>query len=469
MIKTICALSFLFCLNTSAQPVSVRLDNAAKALQNDLQMKHAMMSLYVVETKTGNPVYSLNEQTGLAAASTQKIFTSVASFELLGNNYRYKTEIGYDGEIKSNALKGNLYIVGYGDPSFGSWRFADTKREAILNKIISIVKSAGIQKIEGNIILNDSKFSYQPLPGGWIWEDIGNYYGAGTWGINWNENQYDLLLKPGAKEGDDVGITGTEPPLEVYSLTNLLKSGKPGSGDNGYIYMPPYAVAGFVEGTVPAAEKKFILSGSMPNPSYQLSKELEQKLSINAIALNGSFKTAAELITNKQVIPSYTKLLDTIMSPPLDSLNYWFLQKSINLYGEALIKTIAYQQAGTGSTDKGVEILRDFWSKNGIEKSAINIIDGSGLSPQNRVTTNALVTVLQYAKTRPWFNSFYNALPSYNNMKMKSGTIGGAKAYTGYHTAKNGTEYTFAIIINNYDADAGSIVTKMYKVLDELK
>jgi len=157
------------------------------------------------------------------------------------------------------------------------------------------------------------------------------------------------------------------------------------------------------------------------------------------------------------------------MSPPLDSLNYWFLQKSINLYGEALIKTIAYQQAGTGSTDKGVEILRDFWSKNGIEKSAINIIDGSGLSPQNRVTTNALVTVLQYAKTRPWFNSFYNALPSYNNMKMKSGTIGGAKAYTGYHTAKNGTEYTFAIIINNYDADAGNIVPKMYKVLDELK
>ncbi|MEP7319211.1 MAG: D-alanyl-D-alanine carboxypeptidase, partial [Panacibacter sp.] len=64
---------------------------------------------------------------------------------------------------------------------------------------------------------------------------------------------------------------------------------------------------------------------------------------------------------------------------------------------------------------------------------------------------------------------FYNALPLYNGMKMKSGTIGGAKAYAGYHTSKSGTEYTFAIIINNYDSDAGSIVPKMFKVLDELK
>jgi D-alanyl-D-alanine carboxypeptidase/D-alanyl-D-alanine-endopeptidase (penicillin-binding protein 4) len=96
-------------------------------------------------------------------------------------------------------------------------------------------------------------------------------------------------------------------------------------------------------------------------------------------------------------------------------------------------------------------------------------MDGSGLSPQNRVTTNALVTVLQFAKDKSWYNSFYNALPIYNSMHMKSGTIGGAKAYAGYHTSKAGVQYTFAIIINNYDSEAGSIVPKMFKVLDELK
>jgi serine-type D-Ala-D-Ala carboxypeptidase/endopeptidase (penicillin-binding protein 4) len=80
-----------------------------------------------------------------------------------------------------------------------------------------------------------------------------------------------------------------------------------------------------------------------------------------------------------------------------------------------------------------------------------------------------LVKVLQYARTSPWHNLFYNALPTYNNMKMKSGTIGGAKSFAGYHTAKNGTAYTFAIIINNFDETAGNIVLKMYKVLNELK
>ena len=171
----------------------------------------------------------------------------------------------------------------------------------------------------------------------------------------------------------------------------------------------------------------------------------------------------------KSAITSYQKLLGTIYSPPLDSVAYWFLQKSINLYGEALLKTMAYEKSGVGSTEKGVELLKDLWSKNGIEKPALNIVDGSGLSPQNRVTTNALVIALQYAKTRDWYSSFYNALPLYNGMKMKSGTIGGAKAFAGYHTSKGGTEYTFAIIINNYDDAAGSIVPKMFKVLDELK
>ena len=97
------------------------------------------------------------------------------------------------------------------------------------------------------------------------------------------------------------------------------------------------------------------------------------------------------------------------------------------------------------------------------------MIDGSGLSPQNRVTTHAEVKVLQYARTRTWFNAFYNALPEYNGMKMKSGSIGGARAFAGYHTAKDGRQYTFSIIVNNYDGSSSDIVKKMYGVLDLLK
>jgi D-alanyl-D-alanine carboxypeptidase/D-alanyl-D-alanine-endopeptidase (penicillin-binding protein 4) len=97
------------------------------------------------------------------------------------------------------------------------------------------------------------------------------------------------------------------------------------------------------------------------------------------------------------------------------------------------------------------------------------MLDGSGLSPQNRVTTDAMVKVMQFARARPWFNSFYNALPVINGTRMKSGYIGGTKSYTGYIKNKVGNEYTFAIIVNNYDGSSPDITRKMWAILDILK
>lgn len=99
---------------------------AINSLEKDTQFKHAAISMYVVETKTGKLFFDKNAELGLVPASCQKIITSAAAFELLGNNYRFKTELGYDGEIKDSTLNGNLYIVGYGDPTLGSWRWTNT-------------------------------------------------------------------------------------------------------------------------------------------------------------------------------------------------------------------------------------------------------------------------------------------------------------------------------------------------------
>ena len=168
-------------------------------------------------------------------------------------------------------------------------------------------------------------------------------------------------------------------------------------------------------------------------------------------------------------MPVATDTLFTYFSPTLDSINYWFLQKSINLYGEAFVKTIAYEKMGFGETEKGIEIIKNFWTANGIEKSALYMVDGSGLSPANRVTTHALVTAMQYAKKQNWYPSFLNALPGQNGIKMKSGYISGVRSYTGYIKSKQGTEYTFAFIINNFDGDPGAVREKMWKLLDEVK
>jgi D-alanyl-D-alanine carboxypeptidase/D-alanyl-D-alanine-endopeptidase (penicillin-binding protein 4) len=170
----------------------------------------------------------------------------------------------------------------------------------------------------------------------------------------------------------------------------------------------------------------------------------------------------------KMPVEKYT-VFHTINSPPLDSLIYWFNRKSINLYGEAFVKTLAYKTKGIGATETGVEIIKDFWQKEGIPKSELNIVDGSGLSPLNRVTTHAQVKVLQHAKKQAWFPGFYAALPVFNGMKIKSGTISGVKGFCGYHRAKDDKEYIFSFLINNYNGASATMVQKMYKVLDTLK
>jgi len=339
--------------------------------------------------------------------------------------------------------------------------------------VVDVIKSLNKKntlQVNGDNLIYESGFETDSVPNGWIWEDIGNYYGAGEYALNWNENQYDLILQPGKKINDNVEIVRTDPELQIYALVNELKTGAVGSGDNGYIYIMPYSVSGFVRGTIPAGKDEFTISGSFPAPSYQFESELLKRLDSSNIKLDGKVRNSLEFFVNKQRFAyNNNQPLVEIHSPSLDSIIYWFLKKSINLYGEALIKTFAYEKQGLGSTDSGVAIVKKFWKSKGLDEDELNIYDGSGLSPLNRVTTHAQVEILKYAKKKDWFAYFYDALPEYNGMKMKSGTISDVKGFCGYHKAKDGKEYIFSFLVNNYNGKTSGVVNKMYKVLDELK
>lgn len=461
------AFLFLFFItNSYAQTIPQKLDAAIKKLEADSQFRHGIISLYVVETSTGKKVFEKNSQTGLAPASCLKVITAVSAFELLGKEYSYKTSLGYDGKTDSGILKGNLYITGSGDPTLGSWRYASTKENLILANFKRAITAEGIQQIKGGVIGDDRIWGTQRIPDGWIWQDIGNYYGAGASGLNWRENQYDLVLRSGNKVGEAVKITGTRPKfLPGIHLINELTTAAKGTGDNAYIYLAPDTETGFVRGTIPVNEDDFVIAGAMPDGGRLLAMVFLNELS--------GGKTIAE--SNVAYLKAKAKwgmpgtMIYTHTSPPLDSINYWFLKRSINLYGEALVKTIGYENAGKGSTDAGLKVIKDFWRSRGIESSSLKIFDGSGLSPANRVTTFALVTVMQYAKNKNWFASFYYDLPEINGIKMKDGYINGVRSYTGYLKSKEGTEYAFSFIVNNFDGSAATVREKMWKVLDILK
>ncbi len=463
MKKLFLFITLLGFLQLKAQTVNTKFNSAFKNFQEDTSFKHATISMYVKNSSTGKPIISKNIQVGMAPASCQKVITASTAFELLGHDFTYKTTLGYTGKLANGVLDGDIIIKGEGDPTLGSWRYDATREENIISIFKKAISQEGIHEIRGHVLTDESKWQGEVTPDGWIWQDIGSYYGAGARAINWRENQYDLFLKSGKKIGDSVEITGRMPSTVIgLNLKSMATSAETGSGDNAYIYFPLNKEYGYVRGTIPVNENKFSISGAMPHPGNQLAATLEAALK------NQPLENVT--VGNESIdYEDSTHIFYTYNSLPLDSIIYWFLKRSVNLYGEALLKTLGYELTKPGSADSGVSVVKKFWKEKGIEPSALNIIDGSGLSPGNRVTTASLVSVLEYAKKQKWFSSFYNALPEINGIKMKSGSIGGVVSYTGFIKSKSGNAYTFAFIINNYDGDANTIRKKMWRLLDLLK
>ena len=457
--KRLFPIFFLFSTLVFGQNISQKLDVAVKDLMNSSPAFSSNISLYVSDEK-GNLVYELNGNKGLSSASTQKIFTAACALETLGKNYQYTTSVSFSGTINNGNLNGDLHLFSNGDPTLGSWRYDGYKPENFKQKLINSLKEKGISKISGNLILDDSYFDFQNIPGGWPWDDMGNYYGAGVWGINWRENQFDLNVN-----GNKIQNSNVELP-DVKWVTEL-KTG--GNSDQSLIFTAPHSDVALINGTLPAG-KITTVSGATPNPPLTLGNEIKKWFSENGIDFNGKIISTSQQKINGENLSVFPKnnVFMEYKSPSLDKIIYWFMRKSVNLYGENLIKTLGKEKKNEGSFDAGISYLKEFWKGKGINSAMINFADGSGLSPQNYVSARAEVQALLYSKNQNWFPEFFEGFPTQGNaMKMKSGTMKDTKSFAGYHTSKDGKKYVFAIIINNYQGS--DISDALYKVLNNLK
>lgn len=436
----------------AAQSVAQKLDTAVKSVMGSSQGYSASLSVYVAD-KSGKLIYEYNGNKGLSTASTQKIFTAAAALETLGPNFKYTTTVAYSGEISDETLNGNLHITSTGDPTLGSWRYEGYQPENFMKRLSDALRAKNIRSISGNLIIDDAYFDFQTIPGGWPWNDIGNYYGAGVWGVNWRENQFDLHMNGKEMGHSNVALPG------VKWVNDVTTAGK---SDQSIIYTAPHSEVAYIQGSLPA--KKTTVSGAMPDPPRTFGEEVKKYLNDSGIIFKGQVITAsAQRIAGEKLaqFPRNNVLL-TYDSPSLDKIIYWFMKKSVNLYGETLVKTMAKEKQSRGSYNVGIAYLKDFWKAKGIHPAMINFADGSGLSPQNYVSAHAEVQALLWSQNQPWFGTYLDAFPvQTNGMKMKSGTMKDVKSFAGYH---NG--YVFSVIVNNYQ---GSAVEALYKILNNLK
>lgn len=445
---------------TLTQKIKLKYQNFA-SLPN---LKNASYSLSVLNAQTGKVVFAANQNLGLAPASTLKIVTSATALQLLGTNFTFKTQVAYTGDIINHTLNGNLIITGNGDPTLGSNRWDKTNKPTVLKTILNAIVTAGIKNINGKIIANDIVWDTQSLPDGWLWQDMGNYYGAQTSALCWGENMFALNILPGKKIKSPVNITNKF-AYPFLNIENEVITGQAQSGDNVFGYSAPYSNTIYLRGTYDINLKKDI-GLSLPDPAFALAYDLHTYLAQNNIYVS-NFSTSRLLGLEFQN-PAKEVNIATILSPPLSQIIFQLNQNSINLYAEQIIRTLALQKNKKAVIPDGLNIVKGYWQTLKIEPEALHVYDGSGLSPANRVSTLAMATVLYQAHNSAWFTEFHKSLPTHNNMVMKSGLIADVLAYAGYQKNLDG-DLCFSVMVNNYSGSESAMRQQLYVLLNALK
>lgn len=449
------------------------LSNFIDSVSNLKLLKSAQWGIFAKYADTDEIIYAKNENFALAPASGLKVFTSSAALEILGENFTFKTKVYYDGNIlKGSILKGNIYIVGGGDPTLGSDIVNGSKNiNDIMLSIYKAIDGKGIKQIEGSIIADESLFEGNSIPDGWTYEDMGNYYGAGCYALTINDNLYKLYFKPGNKPGQVAKVLRTEPEIPNLKFINYMKTGEQNSGDNGYIYCAPYQYTAVLRGTIPAGVKEFFIKGSIPDPPLFAAEYLTKFLIEKGIVV----RKKPYKISEKKNYDS-KKLIIELVSVPLKDIVYIINKRSNNLYTEMLLRQIGLLKKGRGSLKAGLEALKEYFSNQGINTEAMKLADGCGLSRFNCITAKLMVDVLTLATKKQSFNSFYNSLGitgdpndisyyskygvgtelAYNG-RIKSGLIENVRSHSGYIKSKSGRTIIFSLIANNFNGTVKEI------------
>jgi D-alanyl-D-alanine carboxypeptidase/D-alanyl-D-alanine-endopeptidase (penicillin-binding protein 4) len=466
----------LVCLTIS----SFSQEKSSETFLADSSLMHASVSLCVAEAKTGDILLDYNSGISLAPASVMKIITSAAALELLGPEYTFKTTIGYTGSLnkRTGRLKGNIIIIGGGDPSLGSKYFSDHYKDFLSNWVTEI-KKLGIKKIKGRVITDDSYFDFLPVPAKWLWEDEGNYYGAGAYGLSVFDNSYEIHLKTFANSFLPV-IKGIVPDECRFELSNFLSAS--GRTDEGYVFAAPYSTTGWLAGNIPVNQDDFVMKASITDPPLLLARMVNNKLKANGIKTSESPTTIRSLQNYKaeKVVP----VTETI-SPPLTDIIEVLNHESVNLIAEHLIKELGKKFKKNGSLASGTNVIIEFLKNSGVDTNGMFIEDGSGQSPLDAINTREVVRLLVYMRNKgKYFKEYYSSLPDAgkegtlkdnfkdpifdSRLRAKSGTMTRVRSFAGYFTTLSGKQMAFSIIINNYSGPSKKIISEIEENLREL-
>ena len=171
-------------------PVLVHCQNSSWT--NSKALQGSFSSYQLMDANTGKIVDAFQDNLLLNPASTMKVISCFQFLDQFGEDFQFETRVYANGRVKAGTLYGDLVIEGDGDPALGSRRFETWQMEDVLEHIYIAMLKENIHCIEGNIIIDASYYGSDCTPGSWDFNDLGNYYAAGIWSVNFNENRYEI-------------------------------------------------------------------------------------------------------------------------------------------------------------------------------------------------------------------------------------------------------------------------------------
>lgn len=437
-----------------------------KVLESD-RYKYGTVAAMVVDPDKGE-LFSMNADRRVAPASCLKLIVTASAMHYLGPDHRFETVLQLAGTTDTHGRLGaSLVIRGGGDPTLGSTRVkSSTSSDTLIRNWVKVVKDAGITDLKGGVVSDSSFFGENLMPPGWTWDDIGNYYGAAPAGLAFNDNLYWLYFSPGPKPGARTAIASVEPGLPGnVTFDNEVMTGKPGSGDNAYIFGAPGQKTRYVTGTVPQGPI-FGIKGSLPSPGLALAQALSDRLSSEGVRIG---KAPREMSNPAGEITT----LSVVQSPSLFDIEMVLNKQSFNLYAETLALQVGRARGNGNALDDGLAAEREYLRSLGVDVEALDLTDGSGLSRSNCVTARAMTQLLRGVQKEKWFEPWLSTLPvggkdgdlaeraaaapPKGSVKAKTGLIGGVRGLCGYLDTKSGRRLIFALIANDYKGGYGAV------------
>ena len=417
----------------------------------------------------GETLFELRERKLFVPASNLKILTTAVALETLGPNYRYPTRLFTNGILKNGVLKGNLYIKGYGDP-----KFVTEQMWLLVNEL----KNLPMNRITGNIIGDNSYFDNQKRVKTWVKNPGAQAYEAPLGALSFNFNTVKAYVSPGPKAGSKPEIV-IEPNSEYITLKNQAKTLKPGRRNR--LIVNRVDGNGFdeitVSGGIQLGQPRAHYFLNITDPAQYTLSTLKKYLGHAGIEFQGKIK--------KGTIPETATELFTHESEPLHSVLQGLNKFSNNFVAEQILKTIGAEKYGPpGTTLKGLKVFEAYLMELGYRPDQYKVLDGSGLSRQNRLSPQIIIDVLRHVKNDlgvyPEFISALGVMGVDGNVKdrmsgvksserarVKTGTLNFVSALSGYFQSRDWESFAFSILMNDLKCSNGKIKKLQDQIIRE--